>query len=101
MDWINSEELLREDAAIRAALAHYYFALIHPFGNGNGRTARAIEALLLKNDAKIKFFVCVMLSNFYYKNIDNYFRAFSLSERNATYDVTPFLEFFLISSIIL
>jgi len=94
MSWINSDELLREDPAVRAALAHYYLALIHPFGNGNGRTARAIEALLLK-DARIKFFVCVMLSNYYYKNIDDYFRAFSLAERNDTYDVTPFLEFFL------
>lgn len=93
--WINSDRVLKEDPAVRAALAHYYFALIHPFGNGNGRTARAIEALLLKNDARIKFFVCVMLSNYYYRNIDGYFTAFSLSERNETYDVTPFLEFFL------
>ena len=92
--WINSDDLLREDVTIRAALAHYYFALIHPFGNGNGRTARAIEALLLK-DGRIKFFVCVMLSNYYYRNIDDYFKAFSLSERNSTYDITPFLEFFL------
>lgn len=94
LKWINSDRLLKEDPAIRAALAHYYLALIHPFGNGNGRTARAIEALLLK-DARIKFFVCVMLSNYYYKHIDDYFRAFSLSERNDTYDITPFLEFFL------
>lgn len=94
MSWINSDALLSEDPAIRAALAHYYLALIHPFGNGNGRTARAIEALLLKG-ARIKFFVCVMLSNYYYKNIDDYFRAFSLAERNDTYDITPFLEFFL------
>jgi len=93
IDWINSKEILQEDAAIRGALAHYHFALIHPFGNGNGRTARAIEAILLKS-AGIKF-VPHMLSNFYYKNIDNYFWAFSRSERNDTNDITPFLEFFL------
>ena len=91
--WINSPEVLKEDAAIRATLAHYYLALIHPFGNGNGRTARAVEAILLKS-AGIKF-VPHMLSNFYYKNIDDYFWAFSLSERNDSYDITPFLEFFL------
>ena len=93
INWINSPELLKEDDAIRAGLAHYYLGLIHPFGNGNGRTARAIEALLLVS-AGIKF-VPHMLSNYYYKNIDNYFWAFSLSERNKEYDITPFLEFVL------
>jgi len=93
IDWMNSPEILKEDPAVRGALAHYYLALIHPFGNGNGRTARAIEAILLRS-AGIKF-VPHMLSNFYYKNIDDYFWAFSLSERNDTYDITPFLEFFL------
>jgi len=93
ISWINSAEVLKEDPAIRGALAHYYLALIHPFGNGNGRAARAIEAVLLKS-AGIKF-VPHMLSNFYYRNIDDYFWSFSMSERNDSYDITPFLEFFL------
>ncbi len=93
IEWINSPIVLKEDAAIRAALAHYYLGLIHPFGNGNGRTARAIEAMLLVSSG-IKF-VPHMLSNYYYKNIDEYFLAFSLSEHSKDYDVTPFLEFFL------
>lgn len=93
INWINSKEILEEDAAMRAALAHYHFALIHPFGNGNGRTARAIEAIFLKS-AGVRF-VPYMLSNFYYRNIDDYFLAFSRSERNDTYDISPFLEFFL------
>ena len=91
--WINSKEVLEEDEAIRAALAHYYSAFIHPFGDGNGRTARAVEAIVLKS-AGIKF-VPHMLSNFYYRNIDNYFWVFSLSRNNKSYDITPFLEFFL------
>lgn len=92
-EWINSKEVLNEDASIRACLAHYHLALIHPFDNGNGRTARAIEAILLKS-AGIKY-VPHMLSNYYYKNIDDYFRAFSLSERNEEHSITPFVEFFL------
>ena len=40
-------------------------------------------------------FVYNMLSNFYYKHIDEYFWAFSLSERNKENSVTPFVEFFL------
>ena len=93
VSWINSPEIAKEDPVIRAALAHYYFALIHPFGDGNGRTARAVEAMMLRS-AGFRF-VYNMLSNFYYKNIDDYFWAFSLSERNKENDITPFLEFFL------
>lgn len=93
IEWINSPELLVEDEAVRACLAHYYLALIHPFGNGNGRTARAVEAIMLKSGG-IKF-VPHMLSNFYYKNLDDYFWAFTKSERNDKNDITPFVEFFL------
>ncbi|MCK5706656.1 MAG: Fic family protein [Candidatus Aureabacteria bacterium] len=93
IEWINSPEVLKEDAFIRACLAHYYLALIHPFDNGNGRTSRAIEAILLKS-AGIKF-VPHMLSNFYYKNLNDYFIAFSMSEKNDCNDITPFVEFYL------
>ncbi len=91
--WINSAEMLTEPPVIRAAFAHYYLGRIHPFGDGNGRTARIIEAILLKT-AGIKF-LPPMLSNFYYANLDDYFWAFSLSRKNKASDVTPFLDFFL------
>jgi len=91
--WINSKEILDQDPTIRAALAHYHLALIHPFGDGNGRTARLVEALLLRLGG-IKY-VPIMLSNFYYRNIDDYFWAFSNAIKNKEHDVTPFLEFIL------
>jgi Fic family protein len=43
--WIASER--GEPAAARTALAHLEFVAIHPFNDGNGRTARAISRLLL------------------------------------------------------
>ncbi len=91
VDWINSDELLRLEPIIRAALAHYYLGLIHPFRDGNGRTARIIEAYLLTCSGYR--YVPVMLSNFYYKNIDKYFLAFSVTEKNKDHDLTYFLEF--------
>jgi len=91
IEWINSKELM-ETPIIRAGLAHYYLGLIHPFADGNGRTARLVEALLL-NSAGIKY-APVMLSNFYYRNLDDYFWAFSKSIKNKE-DITPFLEFIL------
>jgi len=91
--WINSDEVVNLPIQIRAALSHYYLGLIHPFGDGNGRTARIIEALLLQlSGAK---YVPIMLSNHYYRNIDDYFWAFSQTIKAKDRDVTPFLEFFI------
>ena len=92
-EWINCEDIKNLSPIIRAALAHYHFGLIHPFGDGNGRTARVIEALVL-SAAGIKY-IPVMLSNFYYKNMDDYYWAFSKSIKNKENDLTPFLEFVL------
>lgn len=92
ISWINSKEITEEEPSIRAGLAHYHLALIHPFGDGNGRAARLIEALLLRT-AGIKY-VPIMLSNFYYRNMDEYFWTFSNSIKNKENDVTPFMEFF-------
>lgn len=89
--WINSEPILQINPIIRAALAHYHFSIIHPFGDGNGRTARAIEAFLLRV-ADIRY-VPLMLSNYYYKNIDEYYAVFSKTLKNSSNDITDFLEF--------
>ena len=92
-EWINHEPVASLDPMLRAALAHYYLAKIHPFLDGNGRTARFIEAVILKS-AGFKFLPEVM-SNYYYKKIHEYFFAFSLTQRKDKYDVTDFLVFFL------
>jgi Fic family protein len=91
LGWINSDNIMSLDPILRAGLAHYYLGLIHPFGDGNGRTARLIEALLMKSSG-IRY-VPIMLSNFYYTNIDEYFRVFSITRQDKEHMVTPFLEF--------
>ncbi len=93
VEWMNSEDILALDPFYRASLAHYHLALIHPFGDGNGRTARLLEALILQS-AGIKY-VPVMLSNFYYQNMDDYYLAFSTTQRNKAKDLTNFLKFSL------
>lgn len=90
--WINCDEILKLDPFIRAAIAHYHFCIIHPFWDGNGRTARLIEAIILQA-ANIKY-IPKELSNFYYRNVDDYYIAFSKSIKLKN-DVTPFIEFFL------
>ncbi len=46
--WLASEETAATlPAPIMAGLAHYQFATIHPYNDGNGRTARLLTKLLL------------------------------------------------------
>jgi len=89
-DWINSGELQAQNTIIRAALAHYHLCIIHPFSDGNGRTARFLEACIL-HAGGLKY-VSVMLANYYYKHVDDYYWAFSRSLRNKDGDLTPFLQ---------
>ena len=66
---------------------------MHPFGDGNGRTARALEALMLRQ-AGVSNLVMVSLSNYYYEHKDGYLAALSES-RQIGHDLTPFLKFAL------
>lgn len=92
VDWINGEALLRTDPVIRAALAHYHLAKIHPFRDGNGRTARMIEAMILA--AAGYRHIPSTLWNAYYRDIHDYYIAFSQAEKNADDSVQPFLNFY-------
>jgi Fic family protein len=96
VDWINSSEVLHISPFIRASLAHYYFCIIHPFWDGNGRTARLIEAIILQS-SNIKY-VPRELSNYYYRNVDEYYNSFSKGI-SLKKDTTPFLKFCLEASV--
>jgi Fic family protein len=45
LDWFNNDESL--DFVLKAAIAHFWFIIIHPFDDGNGRIGRAIVDMLL------------------------------------------------------
>lgn len=45
LDWFNNENHL--DPVLKAAIAHFWFIIIHPFDDGNGRIGRAITDMLL------------------------------------------------------
>lgn len=42
--WFSYRETTTEDALIASFAAHFYFVYIHPFCDGNGRTARIVNA---------------------------------------------------------
>ena len=45
LDWFNNDNSL--DIVLKAAIAHFWFIIIHPFDDGNGRIGRAITDMLL------------------------------------------------------
>lgn len=45
LDWFNNDNTL--DPVLKAAIAHFWFIIIHPFDDGNGRIGRAITDMLL------------------------------------------------------
>jgi Fic family protein len=97
LEWINSKELLSISPLIRAPLAHYYFEMIHPFADGNGRVGRIIEAMILRR-AKYKY-ASSSMATYYQANIDDYFMAFNLARKMADkkeqHPNTRFVELFL------
>jgi Fic family protein len=51
LKWFNSKDTM--DGLIRAALAHLWFELLHPFEDGNGRVGRAIIDLALAQNEQL------------------------------------------------
>jgi len=79
--------------AIKAIILHFWLAYIHPFNDGNGRTARALLYwCMLKN--KYWLFEYLSISRVIMKARNQYYRAFLYSEVDAG-DMTYFIVFHL------
>ena len=81
----------RRDPLIQALAAHYHLAAMHPFLDGNGRTARALEALMLQR-AGLHDTCFIAMSNYYYDEKGAYLATLA-EVRQAEHDLTPFLIF--------
>lgn len=79
------------DPLIQALAAHYHFAAMHPFLDGNGRTARALEALMLQRTG-LRDTLFIAMSNYYYEEKNGYLDALA-AVRASDHDLTPFLSF--------
>ena len=85
--------------AILAGVCHYQFATIHPYYDGNGRTARLLASLVLHlNGYGLKGLYS--LEEYYAKNLEGYYRAISIGPSHNYYegreqaDITQWLEYF-------
>ncbi|HEY1689730.1 MAG TPA: Fic family protein [Solirubrobacteraceae bacterium] len=97
-DWLNGADFQRDGkdhakdflrAFLQAVIAHVYIAWIHPFGDGNGRTARLVEFGIL-TAAGIPSVAAHLLSNHYNSTRSNYYRQLEHASKSGG-DLTPFL----------
>jgi Fic family protein len=97
-DWLNGQDFEPPDpewllpwALIKAAVAHLYIAWIHPFGDGNGRTARLTElpALLA---AGMPLPASHLLSDHYNTTRTEYYRQLAYASESGG-DIVPFVRY--------
>jgi Fic family protein len=86
-----NQEFRGHDPLVQALALHYHMGAIHPFHDGNGRSARALEALLLQR-AGLKDALFISMSNFYYDEKDQYLKILSTVGTRG-HDMTEFLKF--------
>jgi len=97
VDWQRGLEERGVPALIRAPLVHYYYELIHPFWDGNGRVGRVLEATLLQ--AAGFHYAPFALARYYLTHIDDYFSLFNRCRKAAKNKIahphTAFVAFHL------
>ena len=91
LDWFNGE--IKIDAVLKAAIAHFWFIIIHPFDDGNGRIARAISDMLLarSEDSSQRFY---SLSNPILIEKKIYYEILQKVQHSSG-DITEWLNWFL------
>src|SRR5580700_2830916 len=96
--WINQKDEL--PVPIKAGIAHYQYATIHPYYDGNGRTARLLTTLILHlgtYDLKGLY----ALEEYYARNLKAYYEALSVGPAHNYYlgrakaDITKWIAYFI------
>ncbi len=98
--WTNEVEKARLPVPLIAGLVHYQFVTIHPYYDGNGRTARLLATFILhKSGYGLNGFFS--LEEHYAKDLQGYYRALTTHPHHNYYfgrseaDLTPWLEYFI------
>ena len=90
--WLNLDKTWETNPVLLAGIAHYEIARIHPFIDGNGRTARLLAALILYLsgfDHRRLF----AFDDFYDRDRPAYYSALKTVQENDG-DITKWLEYF-------
>jgi Fic family protein len=98
LHWIQENQDL--PCPLVAGIVHYQFATIHPYYDGNGRTARLLTTLILHlggYDLKGLY----SLEEYYAQNLPAYYQAISIGPSHNYYlgraeaDITPWVQYFI------
>lgn len=92
VEWLNSKGVQELNPVLVAGISHYEFVRIHPFIDGNGRTARVLATMILylKGFDTKRFFT---LDDYYDSDRAAYYKALR-SVNQKTLDLTGWLEYF-------
>ncbi len=96
-DWLNGPSFTTDGAMrvpiaiVKASLAHLYLAWIHPFGDGNGRTARLCEYLVLVTSG-VPTSAAHLIANHCNQTRDEYYRQLQYASESGG-DVSKFLAY--------
>lgn len=91
LKWFNSDH--GDDPVLVAAIAHLWFATIHPFDDGNGRIARVITDMQLARSEKSTQRFYSMSAQIRRQRSDYY--AILESTQKGNLDITPWLSWFI------
>lgn len=89
LDFIQSSEL---HPLFKACIAHFYFVYIHPFTDGNGRTARALSFMMLMKSG-YDFFRFFSVSGIIAEERSRYYKSMRNVEASGD-DMTYFIDYY-------
>lgn len=92
LDWLNDVKIKAINPVLLAGICHYEIARIHPFIDGNGRTARLFATLILylRGFDHRRIFA---LDDYYDRDRPSYYAALATVDKK-TRDLTKWLEYF-------
>ncbi|MDO8674783.1 MAG: Fic family protein [Candidatus Omnitrophota bacterium] len=92
LQWFNA--VAEIDPVLKAAIAHLWFVIIHPFEDGNGRLARAITDMqLARADGSSQRFYSMSVQIGQERN--TYYTILEKTQESDDLDITSWLEWFL------
>lgn len=96
IDWLSESEKQEVNPVLVAGIIHQEIAAIHPFVDGNGRTARAMATLVLYSRG-YDFRRLFALEDYYNQERAKYYAAINVGENydQRKVDFTPWLDYFV------
>lgn len=98
--WVRNAEKKQIPVPIIASLVHYQFVTIHPYYDGNGRTARLLATFILQRDGYglHGFF---SMEEHHARELGNYYKSLDVHQHHNYYygranaDLTSWIEYFI------